>query len=168
MDLMKIGTDLLMSKLGANGADSSQVTEMLGGLLGGGDAPDLGGLLSSLQGGGAADAVSSWLGSGENQPLDTGVLSQALDGDKLAGMASKLGVEQNDLLGGLSDMRSWSADAGSAGRRRWRNHGNDWQVVRQVSRARSSGDGLPSRLMLLSAFRYTKWVRTARPFLFVA
>lgn len=104
MDLMKIGTDLLMSKLGANGGDGSQVSEMLGGLLGGGDAPDLGGLLSSLKDGGAADAVSSWLGSGENQPLDTGVLSQALDGDKLAGMASKLGVEQGDLLGGLSDM----------------------------------------------------------------
>lgn len=113
MDLMKIGTDLLMSKLGANGADSSQVTEMLGGLLGGGDAPDLGGLLSSLQGGGAADAVSSWLGSGENQPLDTGVLSQALDGDKLAGMASKLGVEQNDLLGGLSDMIPQMVDKAS-------------------------------------------------------
>ena len=104
MDLMKIGTDLLMSKLGANGADGGQISEMLGGLLGGGDTPDLGGLLSSLQGGGAADAVTSWLGSGENQPLDTGALAEALDGDKLAGMASKLGVEQNDLLGGLSDM----------------------------------------------------------------
>jgi len=104
MDLMKIGTDLLMSKLGANGADGSQVSDMLGGLLGGGDAPDLGGLLSSLKGGGAGDAVSSWLGSGDNQPLDTEVLSQALDGDKLSGMASKLGVDQNDLLGGLSDM----------------------------------------------------------------
>lgn len=107
MDLMKIGTDLLMSKLGANGADGvdgSQISEMLGGLLGSGDKPDLGGLLSSLQSGGAAEAVSSWLGSGENQSLDTGVLSQALDGDKLSGMASKLGVEQNDLLGGLSDI----------------------------------------------------------------
>ena len=104
MDLMKIGTDLLMSKLGASGADGGQISEMLGGLLGGGDTPDLGGLLASLKGGGAADAVSSWLGSGENQPLDTGALTEALDGDKLAGMASKLGVEQNDLLGGLSDM----------------------------------------------------------------
>lgn len=103
MDLMKIGTDLLLSKLGADGADCGQVSEMLGGLLGGGDAPDLGGLLQSLQGGGAAEAVSSWLGSGENQALDTGVLSQALDGDKLAGMASQLGIEQNDLLGGLAD-----------------------------------------------------------------
>ncbi|MGB0865041.1 MAG: YidB family protein [Granulosicoccaceae bacterium] len=103
MDLMKIGTDLLMSKLGANGADGSQVSEMLGGLLGGGSAPDLGGLLSNLQGGGAADAVKSWLGSGENEALDPSVLSEALDSDKLAGMASQLGVDQNDLLGGLAD-----------------------------------------------------------------
>ncbi len=103
MDLMKIGTDLLMSKLGASG-DSSQISEMLGGLLGGGGTPDLGGLLSSLQGGGAADAVKSWLGSGENQPLDTGVLAEALDGDKLSNMASQMGVEQNDLLGGLADV----------------------------------------------------------------
>jgi|GEM_PF-392844 len=102
MDLMKIGTDMLMSKLGASGADSSQITEMLGGLIGDGDKPDLGGLLSKLQSGGAADAVGSWLGSGENQEVDASALTDALDGDKLAGMASKLGVDQNDLLGGLA------------------------------------------------------------------
>ncbi len=115
MDLMKIGTDLLMAKLGANGADGGQVSEMLGGLLGGGDAPDLGGLLSNLNSGGAADAVSSWLGSGENQALDTGVLAQALDGDKLSSMASNLGIDQNDLLGGLADAIPQLIDKASPG-----------------------------------------------------
>lgn len=115
MDLMKIGTDLLMSKLGASGADGGQVSEMLGGLLGGGDAPDLGGLLASLNSGGAADAVSSWLGSGENQALDTGVLSQALDGDKLSSMASSLGVDQNDLLGSLAGAIPQLVDKASPG-----------------------------------------------------
>lgn len=103
MDLMKIGTDLLMSKLGVNNADGDQLSQMLAGLLGGGESLDLGGLLSSLQSGGAAEAASSWLGSGENQPLDTGVLAQALDGEKLSNMASHIGLDQGDLLGGLAD-----------------------------------------------------------------
>lgn len=115
MDLMKIGAELLMSKLGASGADSGQISELLGGLLGGGDKPDLGGLLSSLKSGGAADAVSSWLGSGDNQSLNTDALSQALDGDKLAGMASKLGVDQSDLLGNLAGALPQLIDNASPG-----------------------------------------------------
>ena len=44
-----------------------------GGLVGG-----LGGLLEKLQSAGHGDAVKSWLGPGQNQPIEPGQLGSAL------------------------------------------------------------------------------------------
>ena len=68
MDLMKIATQLFLSKLGGagGGLDAATVQNALGGLLGGSDGQlDLGALMGKLQGGGLAAMAQSWLGDGE-------------------------------------------------------------------------------------------------------
>lgn len=66
MDLMKIATQLLMSKLGGShsGLTETIISVALSKLMptnGSGDL-DLGGLLGQLNGGGLASLASSWLG----------------------------------------------------------------------------------------------------------
>ena len=58
MDLMKLGTDMLLSKLAGGSGNSDNAMSALTGLLGGGeDGPDLGSIVSKMQGqgGGLAD-----------------------------------------------------------------------------------------------------------------
>src|SRR4051812_13388018 len=57
----------------AAGLPQTQPDEALGGLLGG-----LGGLLDKLQKGGLGGMTSSWVGSGQNQPVSPGQLGSAL------------------------------------------------------------------------------------------
>ncbi len=64
----------------------------------------LGGLLSNLESGGLGDAVSSWLGSGSNEAIDPGKLTDAIGADTLSGFAKDAGVsgsEAGALLAGI-------------------------------------------------------------------
>ena len=68
-----------------------------GGLLGG-----LGGLLEKFQQSGQGDVINSWIGGGQNQPIQPGQLGQVLGQDTLNNLAQKAGVNPNDLLGQLA------------------------------------------------------------------
>ncbi|MBP0582370.1 DUF937 domain-containing protein [Labrys sp. LIt4] len=68
-----------------------------GGLLGG-----LGGLLEKFQQSGHGDVINSWIGGGQNQPIQPGQLGQVLGQDTLNNLAQKAGVNPNDLLGQLA------------------------------------------------------------------
>lgn len=70
-----------------------------GGLLGG-----LGGLLGKLQQGGLADAANSWVGTGQNQPVQPGQLGQALGQSTISDLAKQAGISEQDLLNGLSQV----------------------------------------------------------------
>ncbi|HEY9132545.1 MAG TPA: YidB family protein [Dyella sp.] len=106
---------------------------LLGELLGGGQGNEAGGgsliamagelidkaggvqgLVSMLQQHGLGDAVQSWVGTGGNQAVSANQLGQALSngglGSALEGMASKLGVDQNQLLGQLSQVLPHAVD----------------------------------------------------------
>ncbi len=119
MDLMKIGTQLLMSKLG--GGNESALTSALGGLLGGGKSSgmDLGGLMSKMQGngtsGGLTDLATSWLGDGDNASVSHDQLREMFSGDQLSAFASKLNVDESTALGGLSAALPSMVDKGSTG-----------------------------------------------------
>jgi len=73
MDLMKLGTELLMDKLSNRGANASQdnIVDALTSLLGGSDGNlDLGGLVSKFMGNSdLAGIAASWLGDGENEQI---------------------------------------------------------------------------------------------------
>ena len=70
-----------------------------GGLLGG-----LGGLLDKLQKGGLSDATSSWIGSGQNQPVAPGQLGSALGPDIIKTLAQRSGLSEDEITKQLSQV----------------------------------------------------------------
>lgn len=80
-----------LSGLGAGGA--------LGGLAGLGG---LGALLDRFQQKGFGNQVQSWIGTGENQPIEPDALSRVFDGNELSQIASQAGVSEDEARTGLS------------------------------------------------------------------
>lgn len=62
----------------------------------------LGGLLAQLQAGGLDDVVKSWVGTGQNKPVQPDALGDALGKRTVTQMADKAGCSQDDLLTQLS------------------------------------------------------------------
>jgi uncharacterized protein YidB (DUF937 family) len=62
----------------------------------------LGGLLAQLQQAGLDDVVRSWIGTGENKPVQPDDLGDALGKKAVTQMADKAGCNPNDLLTQLS------------------------------------------------------------------
>jgi len=83
----------------------SQLVEKAGGVQG---------LVGMLQQHGLGGAVQSWVGTGSNQPVSGDQLGQALQGGGLGSLlqeaAGKLGVDQGDLLGKLSQVLPAAVD----------------------------------------------------------
>ena len=64
----------------------------------------LGGLIAKFQRAGLGNVVSSWVGSGQNQPVSGDQLTDVLGADTMAELAEKLGTSQGDAAGQLSDI----------------------------------------------------------------
>jgi uncharacterized protein YidB (DUF937 family) len=64
----------------------------------------LDGLVKSLAGQGLGKEADSWVGTGENMPVSPGRLEQALGGDVLGQLASRFGMQQKDMSGGLANV----------------------------------------------------------------
>ena len=70
-----------------------------GGLLGG-----LGGLLEKLQKGGLGNAINSWIGHGQNQPVSPGQLGSALGPDLIKMLAQRSGMSEEEITKQLSQI----------------------------------------------------------------
>jgi uncharacterized protein YidB (DUF937 family) len=70
-----------------------------GGLLGG-----LGGLIDKLQQGGLGNAINSWIGSGQNQPVSPGQLGSALGPDLIKMLAQRSGMSEEEITRQLSQI----------------------------------------------------------------
>lgn len=74
----------------------------LGGLLANNGAEGglggLGGLVSKFEQAGMGNVINSWIGKGDNQPVSGDQLQNALGGDTIAAIASKLGINAQTLL----------------------------------------------------------------------
>ncbi len=116
MDIMKIGAQLLASKLGGN-ADSNAVQSAIGGLLGGNSEGglDLSNIVSNLQEGGLSNLAESWLGDGDNEEISTEQVEGLFGSEKIQEIASQLGTDQGDLLSGLKDALPQMVDQSSSG-----------------------------------------------------
>jgi uncharacterized protein YidB (DUF937 family) len=73
--------------------------EGAGGVVGG-----LGGLLEKLQKGGLGNAINSWIGSGQNQPVSPGQLGSALGPDIIKTLAQRSGLSEEELIKQLSQV----------------------------------------------------------------
>jgi len=116
MDLMKLATQMLISKMSGS-ADSNAVQSVLGNLLGGGESNgiDLGSLVGNLQNSGLSNLAESWLGDGPNEEISSSQLESLLGSDKVQQAASQLGADPSDLLSGLKDMIPQVVDKSSSG-----------------------------------------------------
>ena len=79
------------------GSQPATDTSDAGGVLGG-----LGGLLNKLQQGGLGNQTNSWVGSGQNQPVSPGQLSQALGPNIIKTLSQMTGVSEDELTKQLS------------------------------------------------------------------
>ncbi|MBC2884574.1 DUF937 domain-containing protein [Ochrobactrum sp. CM-21-5] len=101
----------------AGGGLLGSVLGGLGGLLGGAAAGNasaapapgplsggLGGLLEQLTQAGHGDKVDSWVGQGNNTPIEPGQLGDAIGQKSLSEIAQHAGIDQQELLNQLSQV----------------------------------------------------------------
>lgn len=107
MDLLKIGAQLFLSKLGSQGSglDAGTVVSALSSLLptsSNGDL-DLGGLLGQMNGGGLASLAASFLGDGQNDMMSADNILGMLGDSNVSNFASQLGLQKETAAEGLSN-----------------------------------------------------------------
>ncbi|MEM7570437.1 MAG: YidB family protein [Pseudomonadota bacterium] len=117
MDLLKLGTQILMQQLGGGAQAQSEgaVQSALGSLIGNGESMDLAGLVEKAQQGGLGDLASSWLGDGANAQLTAEQAQSMVDDGDLGNLASALGTDKSSVLNGLKDVLPQLVDKGSSG-----------------------------------------------------
>ncbi|MEO0412591.1 MAG: YidB family protein [Pseudomonadota bacterium] len=117
MDLLKLGSEILLKQLGAQAQPQSQgaVESALGSLIGSGDTMDLGGLVEKAQQGGLGDLAASWLGDGANAQLTADQAEAMVDSGDLGNLANALGADKSSLLNSLKDVLPQLVDKGSSG-----------------------------------------------------
>lgn len=74
------------------------------GMGGTGGMGGLGDLLAKFQQAGLGDAASSWVGTGQNQPVSGEQVEGALGSDLLSQIARQIGLPQGEVAGHLSQM----------------------------------------------------------------
>ena len=124
MDLMKLGTQLILSKLGGSASEGG-IASALASLLGGGNSDkdssggglDLGSLVGNMMGkeGGLESIVSSWLGDGDNEAVSGSQIKDILGGDKVAEFANQVGVDEDTAAESLAEAVPQMVDKGSSG-----------------------------------------------------
>ncbi len=118
MDLMKLATQLFLSKLGSSGSNlsSSLVTTALGSLIGDKDGKlELTDLMGLVSGGGLASLAASWLGDGKNDELPASKITDIFGQAKVKDFASQLNLDEDVAAGGLSGMIPDLLDQNSKG-----------------------------------------------------
>lgn len=80
--------------------DPKKLVGALSGLIG--NSGGLSNLVSGLKGGGLGDEVDSWVGKGQNKPVDPDRLANALGADKVKEVASKAGATEDEAKGGIA------------------------------------------------------------------
>ena len=117
-DLFKMGAELIQNNSDdtTTSLDSDSISSAIGGLLQGSDGNlDLSGIMSSLSDSNLSEIVNSWLGNGENMPIDTDQITQLLGSDKVEEFASSLGLSFESASQALSDALPQVIDKATAG-----------------------------------------------------
>jgi uncharacterized protein YidB (DUF937 family) len=99
--------DKVVSMLGSNvpgGGTQGGLVEHVMGLINNPDIGGLPGLISKFEKGGLSDVVSSWVGTGANAPVSGEQITNTLGADKIKEIASKLGISDGQVSGGLASL----------------------------------------------------------------
>jgi len=108
-DLLKMGASLIQNNDDekTTGLDADSITDALSSILGGkseeGGGLDLGSIIGKLTDGNLGDVVSSWIGSGENAPIEPDQVTELVGEDKVNEFAEKLGLDIDSAKKSLAD-----------------------------------------------------------------
>jgi uncharacterized protein YidB (DUF937 family) len=91
----------IQSALGGGDKKDDLMSSVMG-LLGG--QGSLQNLISQFDAKGLGDVIGSWVGTGQNKSISPDQLQNVLGSDVLGGIASKLGLNANDLSSQLSNL----------------------------------------------------------------
>ena len=79
------------------------IAEALQNVLGSENGFDLGALFSQLQDANLSEIVASWIGSGENKPIEPDQVEAIVPQEKIAMLAGQLGISQESAKKALAD-----------------------------------------------------------------
>lgn len=113
MGIMDIVGGLLGRKAPKSG--NALMDSLLPMLMKGGGIGSLGGLLGKFTGAGLGNKANSWVGTGDNEPLDPDEVEQALGADQLDKIARDAGVSRDEAKSGLAGMIPGLVDQMSPG-----------------------------------------------------
>ena len=109
MDLLKMGASMIQSNSddATTGIDTDKITGALSSIFGGNGEEgglDLSSIVSNLSNGNLGETISSWIGNGENAPIDAEQVTELLGSDKVEEFANELGVNVDSAKQALSDV----------------------------------------------------------------
>ena len=109
MDLLKMGASMIQgnSDESTTGIDADKITGALGSIFGTNSEEgglDLSSIISNVTNGNLGETISSWIGDGENAPIDTEQVTELLGSDKVEAFAQELGVSVDSAKQALSDV----------------------------------------------------------------
>jgi uncharacterized protein YidB (DUF937 family) len=131
-DLVKMGaTMFIKSKLsGDNGSglDLDSLISAISGLASGANSDssdnsssdqsggfDVSSILEKMKSGDLAGMAASWLGDGDNDNISSSQITEVFGQDKISDFASKLGLSEDEAVGGLRDALPQMVDKASSG-----------------------------------------------------
>jgi len=101
-DLLKMGASMIQNSKNesTSGLDINSITDALGSILGSsnsnqesGGGLDLSSIIANVANGDLGEIVGSWIGNGENAPIDSEKVTELVGDDKISEFAEKLGVD---------------------------------------------------------------------------
>ncbi|WP_456432611.1 YidB family protein [Nitratifractor sp.] len=104
-DLLRIGAQMIQnnSDEATSGIDLDTISSALGNVLGGDGGFDLGSIISKVTDGNFGELIQSWIGQGENAPIDPDQVSALLGEEKVSAFAEQLGINLDSAKQALAD-----------------------------------------------------------------
>ena len=104
-ELLKIGAQMVQnnSDEATSGIDLEAIRSALGNVFGGEGGFDLGSIISKVTDGDFGELIQSWIGQGENAPIDPDRVSDLLGDEKVSAFADQLGINLDSAKQALAD-----------------------------------------------------------------
>ena len=103
--LLQMGAEYIRnnSDEATSSLDIDSIMNALGSIMGENGNFDIASLLSNLQDGSLMEIVSSWIGSGENAPIDPDKVVELVGSEKVEAFAQQLGLSHESAKQALAD-----------------------------------------------------------------
>ena len=90
--------------LGGGAGTQNPLLDIALGLINNSQAGGLTGLLETFKGKGLGDAVSSWISTGQNQPVSGEQIQHVLGKEQIQQIAEKIGIPKGEVSSGLASI----------------------------------------------------------------